>query len=289
MILLLAGGWFAQPAKGALAGPAKLSALILSGDGSHDWRTTTGFLRKLLTDSGRFEVRVNESPAGLTARTLAGFDVVVDDYSGPRLGAEADKALEAFVRAGKGLVVTHGGLALPAREPGGSRQGLAKLTTASWPASQTARDEVPFQLFDLRIVRSEHPVMQGLESPLRTADMPRRGFTLSQEANILAATDKGDPLLFSSSHGKGRVFCDALGHDLGAMLEKVFITTFLRGAEWAATGQVTLPGEIGVPGPETNGVRVLAITGGHDHSPFRHPSYRALVHNSILWTAGKLN
>src|SRR5438128_4360935 len=179
LLLLLAGGWFAQPAKGALAaGEARLSALILSGDGSHDWRTTTGFLRKLLTDSGRFEVRVNESPAGLTARTLAGFDVVVNDYSGPRLGTEADKALEAFVRAGKGLVVTHGGLVPPAREPGGSRQGLANLTTASWPASPTARDEVPFQLFDLRTVRSEHPVMQGLESPLRTADMPRRGFTL---------------------------------------------------------------------------------------------------------------
>jgi len=124
LLLLPAGGWFAQPAKGALAaGPAKLSALILSGDGNHDWRTTTGFLRKLLTDSGRFEVRVNESPAGLTARTLAGFDVVVDDYSGPRLGTEADKALEAFVRAGKGLVVTHGGLGPPAGEAGGSRQG----------------------------------------------------------------------------------------------------------------------------------------------------------------------
>ncbi len=266
LLLLPAGGWFAQPAKGALAaGPAKLSALILSGDGSHDWRTKTGFLRKLLTDSGRFEVRVNESPAGLTARTLAGFDVVVDDYSGPRLGTEADKALEAFVRAGKGLVVTHGGLGPPAGEAGGSRQGLANLTKASWPPKATARGEVPFQLFDMKIVLAEHPVMQGLKGPLRTADMPRRGFTLSSDANILVATDKGDPLLFSSSHGKGRVFCDALGHDLGAMLEKAFITTFLRGAEWAATGKVTLPGEIGVPGPETNGVRVLVITGGHDH------------------------
>ena len=27
---------------------------------------------------------------------------------------------------------------------------------------------------------------------------------------------------------------------------------------------------------------------GHDHTPFRHPSYRALVHNSIIWTGGKL-
>src|SRR5260370_936851 len=126
LLLPAAGGWFAQPAKGALAaGPAKLSALILSGDGSHDWRTETGFLRKLLTDSGRFEVRVNESPAGLTARTLAGFDGVADDYSGPRLGTEADNALEAFVRAGKGLVVTQGGLFLPADQPAGSRDGFA--------------------------------------------------------------------------------------------------------------------------------------------------------------------
>jgi len=34
--------------------------------------------------------------------------------------------------------------------------------------------------------------------------------------------------------------------------------------------------------------RAVFIQLGHDHSPFRHPSYRALVHNSILWTAGKL-
>ena len=41
-------------------------------------------------------------------------------------------------------------------------------------------------------------------------------------------------------------------------------------------------------GPCTTSKTVF-IQLGHDHSPFRHPSYRALVHNSILWTAGKLN
>jgi len=34
--------------------------------------------------------------------------------------------------------------------------------------------------------------------------------------------------------------------------------------------------------------KVVFIQLGHDHSPFRHPSYRALVHDSILWSAGKL-
>ncbi len=233
-----------------------LRALILSGEGSHDWRTTTPFLRQLLLDSGRFDVRVSESPAGLTAKTLAGFDVVMDDYSGPRLGTETEKALEAFVAAGKGLVVTHGGL---------SASDFAELTKASWPSGAAADADAPFHSFDLRLAHPEHPVMQGLKGNLRTADQPRHGFTLLPGSEILAATGNNEPLLFASTSGKGRVFCTALGHDLGAMQEKTFITTFLRGTEWAASGKVTLPSEIGVPGPDTNGVRVLVIAGGHDH------------------------
>jgi len=40
-------------------------------------------------------------------------------------------------------------------------------------------------------------------------------------------------------------------------------------------------------GPSTTS-KVVFIQLGHDHTPFRHPAYRALVHNSILWTGGKL-
>jgi len=233
-----------------------LRALILSGDGNHDWRITTPFLRQLLIDSGRFDVRANESPAGLTAKALAGFDVVVDDYAGPPLGTQAEKALESFVAAGKGLVVTHGGLA-------GS--DFSKLTKALWPANLAAGADTPFQLFGLKIPPSEHPVIQGLKGGLRTADQPRHGFNLARGSEILATTDKDEPLLFASSVGKGRVFCTALGHDLGSMQEKAFVTTFLRGTEWAASGKVTLPSEIALPGPDTNGLRVLVIAGGHDH------------------------
>ena len=47
----------------------KLRALVLSGRNNHDWRTTTPFLRSLLVDSGRFDVRVVEEPDGISART----------------------------------------------------------------------------------------------------------------------------------------------------------------------------------------------------------------------------
>jgi type 1 glutamine amidotransferase len=43
------------------------------------------------------------------------------------------------------------------------------------------------------------------------------------------------------AHGKGRVFHTTLGHDVVAMSCQVFATTLLRGTEWAATGEVTIP------------------------------------------------
>ena len=268
MLLLLVANSFAQQAQNALpSAPATLRVLILSGEGNHDWRTTTSFLRQLLLDTGRFDVRVSETPAGITARTLAGFDVVVDDYSGPRMGNDAEKALEDFVDSGKGLVVTHGGLTAPGGRPPGEQvwPGFAKLTRTSWSTNASADAEAPFHLLNLKIARPEHPIMQGLKSNLRTADQPRRGFVLAPGAEVVATTDSNEPVLFASSSGEGRVFCTTLGHDLGSMQETAFITTFVRGAEWAATGKVTLPSEIGLPCPDTNGVRVLVITGGHEH------------------------
>src|SRR5208282_6851971 len=57
--------------------PGKIRVLIFSGRNNHDWRSTTPFLRKVLVDSGRFDVRVEEEPAGVTASTLAAYDVLV--------------------------------------------------------------------------------------------------------------------------------------------------------------------------------------------------------------------
>jgi len=265
LALLLAANGLAQPASPAsqigTTNPSALRVLILSGGGAHDWRSSTFFLRQLLAEAGRCDVRVCESPAGITAETFAAFDVVVDDYSGPRLGRATEEALAAFVDSGKGLVVTHGGLA--AAET--TWPDFAKLISVSRAANGPPQAILPFQLFDLKIVRPEHPIMSGLKNPLRTADRPLAGLKLFPPSEILATTGKDEPLLFASSHGKGRIFRTALGHDLGSMQEKAFITAFLRGTEWAASGRVTLPTEIDLPGPSTDGVRVLIITGGHDH------------------------
>ena len=48
-------------------------------------------------------------------------------------------------------------------------------------------------------------------------------------------------MLMTIGFGSGRVFHTTLGHDVKAMSCQVFTTTLLRGTEWAATGNVTIP------------------------------------------------
>lgn len=173
-LLLLTAALFGQaPRNDQLFEPGALRVLILSGHNSHDWRNSTPFLKRLLTGTGRFDVRVCESPIGITEETLAPFDVLVDDYSGPRLGSGTEKAIENFLQAGKGLVVVHRALnsfcglevlsdrpvTPPIQEPAWPE--FAKMIKGYWPAPPPGGFHAPPHFFEVKIARPEHPVMQG--------------------------------------------------------------------------------------------------------------------------------
>src|SRR3954470_6449233 len=93
-LLLLAAG------SAAFAQTPKLRALIITGQNtaSHDWRATTPVLRKLLEETGRFEVRGTEDFRGSGPETLAPYAVVIVNYNDGkkpelRWGERAEKAL----------------------------------------------------------------------------------------------------------------------------------------------------------------------------------------------------
>jgi type 1 glutamine amidotransferase len=55
------------------------------------------------------------------------------------------------------------------------------------------------------------------------------------------STREDEPILMTVAYGKGRIFHTTMGHDVESMKDVGFVTTLDRGAEWAATGQVTIP------------------------------------------------
>jgi type 1 glutamine amidotransferase len=268
----------------APAGADPIRVLVLSGRNNHDWRTTTPFLRKSLDGAGRFDVRVTEEPAGLSAATLASYDVVVSDYNGPRLGTGAEKALDEYVRGGKGIVIVHAAdYAFGSLELLGDNQKRAgkfeppwteygKMVGAVWSAENPKTGHGPRRVFDVKVTSRDHPIMRGLPAVMRASDELYRGFRMTDPIQLLATafdaaersgTGKDEPMIWVKSWGKGRVFHTALGHDVAAMMQPAFLLPFLRGVEWAATGDV----RDAAPPPRAQGPRLLVVTGGHAHEP----------------------
>jgi hypothetical protein len=271
----------------ALGADSPIRVLILSGRNNHDWRTSTPMLRKMMEQTGRFEVRVTEEPSGLNAAILRNYDVIVSDYCGPRWGEAAENALETAIREGKGFVAVHA-----ASYPFGIREVLgermtrtgkheppwtayAKIVGASW-TEEPRTGHGKRHVYEVRFADREHPIARGLPESFFTSDELYHQFKLEPNVHTLATafdapevngTGRNEPILMTNRYGKGRVFHTALGHDATALASTGFIQTFVRGVEWAATGQAAIPAAVMSKLHEEDAVRVLVVTGGHDYDP----------------------
>ncbi len=259
----VAAGLLAQqqaPKAAAPSGLPKIQALIITGQNGHDWRATTPVMRKILEDTGRFEVRVTEEFRGAGPETLSPYELVILNYyerRRPELrwGERADNALLNFVRSGKGLVMYHFSMAAF-----DGWEEYEKLSGANWRPNNghhSARHN-----FTVDIRDADHPITRGMKSSFpETSDelyanlkwQPPNTFHVLATAwddhslyqgkarQPIPGPGKDEPMLWTVNYGQGRVFATALGHDPEAMKSPGFITTFQRGSEWAATGNVTIP------------------------------------------------
>ncbi len=261
--------------------------LILTGESDypyHDWRSTTPFLRDLLDRSKRFDVKVAEEVRGLDGRALESYDLLVLNYNGPRWGETTERAVEGFVRGGKGMVAVHGvsygaffGMeyrkskwVFPESGASGWR-AYVDLLGSSWKPENIGH--AVRHAFKVKWIDRDHPVSRGLPESFPVSDELYHRLDLLPGVKILATayddpnmggTGKDEPMLWTVSFGKGRVVHTPLGHDTAAMYADGFQTAFVRSCEWAATGTVSLPAS--PPPLKSNGpVRALVATGGHDY------------------------
>lgn len=245
----------AQPAE-----PRKIQALIVTGQDAHPWRDSTPYLKQLLEQTGRFEVRVTEEFRGSTLETLSFYDVAILNYSDEKLKiaswSQATKdALLAFVGSGKGVVVYHHAAASFQDWP-----EYGKLVGCLWKTGQSHHAPVHDYRVDVR--DSEHPITRGMTAfdaktdelyaglqcqpagsmhVLATGFDDRSLYPEKAKAALPAGPSQDEPLLWTLNYGAGRVFATMLGNDMRAVHTPGFVTTFVRGAEWAATGAVTIP------------------------------------------------
>jgi type 1 glutamine amidotransferase len=175
-----------------------IRVLILSGQSNHDWRTTTPFLEKMLLNAGRFDVRINEEPVGMTFDTLAVYDVVVLDYNGPRWGQTAENALADFVRSGKGLVAVHGAnWAFSGLVVLGDHHVPTGIMEPAWPEYKSMiggvwSDQDPASghgqrhTFLVKISDIHNPITAGLPETFEADDELYHNMHMAQGVHILA-------------------------------------------------------------------------------------------------------
>jgi type 1 glutamine amidotransferase len=259
-----------ESASGPDSPPKSLRVLILSGGETQGPGATTATLKCILADCGRFDVRICESPDGISASTLAPFDLVIV-ATGLARGSDTEKAVSAFVAAGKGLMVTQ-------------RAIEGSDVSGDWPLTAGGKPWQPVRFLDVTVARPDHPIVQGMKRAFRTADAMPGGLTARDGAEVILTADDGGqavPVLAVSSRGQGRIVALALGRDRSAMHEPQFRAILARTGEWAASGVVTLPPALRSPGPSADAVKALLITGGHDHEAAFYSLFNG--HKDIDW------
>ncbi|HWA97317.1 MAG TPA: ThuA domain-containing protein [Pirellulales bacterium] len=261
----------------ATAKEPALKAMIVDGQNNHDWQATTPLLKKHLEDSKLFTVDVATSPpkgADLSGfkPVFSAYNVVVLNYNGQEWCDDAKKAFVDYVREGGGVVVVHAADNAFSRWPEYNQiiglGGWGGRDEASGPYirfrdSGIVRDTQPGRGGEhgpqhpyLIAIRDEtHPITIGLPlewmhakdelyAKLRGPALNIHVLGTAFSAPDMRGTNEHEPCLFTVEFGAGRTFHTTLGHSPDAMRCVGFIFTYQRGAEWAATGQVT---QVAVP------------------------------------------
>ncbi len=258
------------------AEPKRFKTLIIDGQNNHNWKATTPLIRQTLEGAGMFDVTVATTPekgGDMTtfAPDFSAYQVVVSNYNGDNWSDATRGAFENYVASGGGFVCVHaadnsfpgwdaynrmiglGGWGGRSEKDGPYvrwKEDLKRFTRDSSKGSGgTHGRRTPFVV----VVRdSDHPVTRGLPGSWMQVEDELYGKLRGPAENmhVLATafsavdtngTGEHEPILMAIQYGSGRVFHTTLGHDVTAMSGVAFQVTLQRGAQWAATGDVTLP------------------------------------------------
>lgn len=228
----------------AAAGPqavqpaSKAKILIVTGDDvspAHDWLSCASASRDVLTRSGRFDVDVvGNAEALANEANLKGVDAIylmLYNARTPTLSDKGKENLVAFVKGGKGLVVTH----------------LSSASFKEWPEFKALCGRVwvmgtsghgPRGAFKAVVVDKGSPITRGVADFEQDDELYAK---LQGDAPIHVLVEarsdwsqQVEPLAFTLQYGQGRVFHHTFGHDAAAINTPEVRKLIVQGTAWAA-------------------------------------------------------
>lgn len=269
--------------------------LIITGQGEHNWMTSSEAVKEILDETGLFSSAILTTPP--QGEDMSGFSpdfskykLVVVDYEGEKWPEKTTAALVDYVNNGGGVVF----------------YDSKSDPVAGTPDSVTVSKR---HSFEIRTKISDHPVTKGLPVRwLHADDELIQGIKVAGEgAQVLATafsdtafsgTGRNEPVLVARNYGKGRIFATLIGapddDNSPALHCTGFIVTLQRGAEWAASGNVTQ--EVPYDFPTAAGVvlradyKAITIDEAFEkivsYDITKSTKYYTCIQNSIRKTAG---
>ena len=254
----------------------KVNVLIIDGQNNHKWQASTPLIEEMLVKTGRFKVDVATTPDKKAPKdawkkfnpNFSKYGVVLSNYTGQSWPDDVNKEFEKYMQDGGGLVFYHSAVfSFPKWNEWNNMMGMGwrrndfgdrlfiddsgkvvRVPKGKGPGGGHG----PSHAFEVKVRKSEHPVMKNVpKNWMHVEDELYHGMRgPTQNMTILATafsakkgggTGAHEPMVWTVPYGKGRVFVSLFGHDTHALKAADTATMLCRGAEWAATGEVTIP------------------------------------------------
>jgi type 1 glutamine amidotransferase len=257
MWMVVAGlGMFSAP---GIVHAAPIRGLLITGHNNHNWQYTSRLHKDTLEATGGFAIDITDSPGETLANrdALKHYQLFILDYndfnSPKRWRDPAETNFTNAVRDGAGVVAIHS-----ANNAFDGWMEYEQMLGLMW---REGTGHGRFHNFDITITDRDHPITRGLNKFTNHPDELYHKLVNSQKVHyrVLATahsslesngTGNDEPMAITLEFGKGRIFATPLGHvwtnqphTKPSISDPQFKILLCRGAEWAATGTVTLGSE----------------------------------------------